>query len=141
MYALDAPQSLITHRDLRANDIHVSTMFGNDEEALELMRGQSLLATAIAGAEGLYEIVIKAISPTLRVKEKISQVAREGGPGAIANNLAQTYLTASTSLDIWHKMFGHPRKIVFKRMNHLLTGHNLTPVDANKLAPCEACIQ
>jgi hypothetical protein len=34
MYAPDAPWSLISYRDLRANDIHVSTVVENDEEVL-----------------------------------------------------------------------------------------------------------
>jgi hypothetical protein len=36
MYAPDAPRSLISYRDLRARNIHVSTAVENDEEVLEL---------------------------------------------------------------------------------------------------------
>ena len=144
MFAPDAPRSLISYRDLRANNIHISTELEKDEEALALRQGRRLLATAIAGAEGLYEIAIKAISPTPRVVEEISQVAREKGPCAITSNLARKhdlYLTASALSDIWHKRLGHPGTTILKRMIPLIVGHNLTPADATKIAPCEACIQ
>ena len=36
IYALDAPRSLISYRDLRARNIHVSTAVVNDEEVIEL---------------------------------------------------------------------------------------------------------
>ena len=54
MYVPEAPRSLISYKDLRANDIHVSTAMDNGEEVLELRRGQRLLATVAAGDEGLY---------------------------------------------------------------------------------------
>ena len=59
MYASGAPRSLICYRDIRANNIHISTAVEIDEEALELRQGQSLLATATAGANGLYELPIR----------------------------------------------------------------------------------
>ena len=39
MYAPNAPRSLISYRDLRANDIHDSIVVENDEEVLKLRRG------------------------------------------------------------------------------------------------------
>jgi hypothetical protein len=62
MYAPEAPRNLFSYRDLRASQIHVSTTLDNAEEVLELRQGQSLLATAHAGAEGLYKIVIEPIT-------------------------------------------------------------------------------
>ena len=56
MYAPDAPWSLINYRDLRANDIHVSTAVENDEEVLELRRGPRRFATTYAATNGLYEL-------------------------------------------------------------------------------------
>jgi hypothetical protein len=56
MYAPDAPRSLISYRDLRARNIHVSTAVENDEEVLELRQGLSILATARAGADGLIRL-------------------------------------------------------------------------------------
>jgi hypothetical protein len=143
MYAPDAPWSLIINRDLRANGIHVSTTVENDEEALALRQGQRTLATATAGTDGLYEIAIKAISPNPKLEEEVGTVARERGPVANTSNLAwkpYLYLTAAALSDIWHKMFGHPGTTIFRRMLPFLTGHSLTTADANKVAPCEACI-
>ena len=77
MYAPDAPRSLISYRDLWANGIDVSTTVENDEEALELRQGQRTLATAIAGADGLYEIDIKAISPNPTLLENHDQINKK----------------------------------------------------------------
>lgn len=88
--------------DLRANNIHVSTTINNDEEILALKQGHSLIATVVAGAEGMYEIDIIVISPFFRVEEDVSQIAWEGGLGVIINNLARKYdmyLTASALSD------------------------------------------
>jgi hypothetical protein len=103
MYAPDAPRSLISYRDLRANGIHVSTTVENDEEALELRQGQRTLATAIAGADGLYEIAIKAISPSSMLEEEVGMAARERDPNADAPNLTRKpdlYLTAAALSNI-----------------------------------------
>ena len=84
------------------------------------------------------------ISPTPSVGEDVSHVAWEGGPGAITDNLARKhdlYLTASALLYTWHKKFGHTNTTIFKRTISHISGHNLTPADANKIASCEACIQ
>jgi hypothetical protein len=144
MYAPDGPWSLISNRDLRANGIHVSTTVENDEEASALPQGHMILATATAGADGLYEIAIKAISPNPKLEEDVGMVAWERGPVANTSNLARKpylYLTATALSNIWHKKLGHPDTTIFWRMFPLLTGHSLTTADANKVAPCEACIQ
>ena len=59
MYSPNGPRSLISYRDLRANGIHITTAQVHGEEVLELRRGLSVLATAKAGANALYEIKIK----------------------------------------------------------------------------------
>ena len=144
MYAPNAPRSLICYQDLRANDIHISTKLVKDEEALALRQGERVLATAIEGAEGLYQIAIKAISPVPRDVEDIGDVVRERGPCAITPNLVckhNLYLMAATISYIWHKRFGHHGTTILKRMIPLIAGHNLTTADASKIAPCEACIQ
>ena len=99
IYAPDAPRSLISYRDLRANEIHVYTLIENDEETLVLSKGQRSFATALVGANGLYEIVIKAISPGPRPEEEVGLAIRERGPSTKAPNLARKtslYLTATT---------------------------------------------
>ena len=70
MYAPDAPRSLISYRDLRVNDIYVSTAVENDEEVLELRRGPQRLATAHTAANGLYEFCIMQTSPPSKGEEK-----------------------------------------------------------------------
>ena len=59
MYSPNAPRSLISYRDLRANGIHITTAQVNGEEVLKLRRGLSVLATAKVGANALYEIKIR----------------------------------------------------------------------------------
>ena len=59
MYSPNAPRSVISYCDLRANGIHITTAQVNGEEMLELRRGLSVLATAKAGANALYEIKIR----------------------------------------------------------------------------------
>lgn len=58
IYVTDAPQSLISYRDLRVNQIHISTALEKDEGALELKQGRSFFVTAHAGVDDLYEIAI-----------------------------------------------------------------------------------
>ena len=58
MYAPTASRSLISFKDLRANDIHTTTFVKNNREALELQRETEVLATAYAGCGGLYELPI-----------------------------------------------------------------------------------
>jgi hypothetical protein len=62
MYVPDASHSLISYKDLRANQIHVSTAMDNDDEVLELKQGFSLLATAHAGDKGMYRLIIESIT-------------------------------------------------------------------------------
>ena len=111
---------------------------------LALRQEGRVLATAIAGIEGLYQITIKAISPAPRVVEEIGDVVRERGHCAITPNLARKhniYLTAAAISDIWHKRFGHSDTTILKKMIILTAGHNLTTADVSKIAPCETCIQ
>ena len=60
IYAPNAPRSLISYCDLRVNGIHITTAQVSGEEVLELKRGLSVLATAKAGANALYEIKLKS---------------------------------------------------------------------------------
>ena len=59
MYSPNAPCSLISYRDLRANGIHITTAQVGAEKVLELKRGLSVLANAKAGANAPYEIKIR----------------------------------------------------------------------------------
>ena len=61
MYAPDAPRSLISYKDLKAKNIHVSIAVKNDEKVLELRQGLMILATVRAGDDGLYKIVINSL--------------------------------------------------------------------------------
>ena len=72
MYALNTPRSLISYRGLKARKIHVSTVMENDEEVLELRQGHKILATANAGDDSLYKIVINPLtcSPISLIDEK-----------------------------------------------------------------------
>ena len=117
-------------------------MIENDENTLVLHKGQ--IATAITGADGLYEIAIKAISPGPRTEKEVGMVAQERGHSAEAPYLAwktSLYLMAITLSNIWYKRLGHPDTTIFRRMLPLLAGHSLMATDANKVASCEAYIQ
>ena len=93
MYAPDAPRSLISYRDLRMRNIHVSTAVENSEEVLELRQGLRILATARAGDDGLYKIVIAPLdngSPiSLIDEEEVCMVAWAGDLEAKRHNLAK----------------------------------------------------
>lgn len=146
MYAPDAPRSLISYRDLRARKIHVSTAVENDEEVLELRQGLTILATAKAGADGLYTIVIKSpdnVSPVSLIdEEEVCKAAWASVPNAFSRNLAKGLSTdIKAKPDIWHERLGHPGTTLFRRMIPLTTGHNLVTADAEKTHDCVACIQ
>jgi hypothetical protein len=103
MYAPDAPRSLISYRDLRANDIHVSTAVENDEEVLELRRGPRRLAIAHATANGLYELCIMQASPPCQGEEEAggrqhechSRLSLGGCPGLFSSRQLQSQHLAS----------------------------------------------
>jgi hypothetical protein len=145
MYAPDAPRSLISYRDLRARKIHISTEMEKDEEVLALRQGHELLATAKAGAEGLYTIVIKpmTVSPISPIDaEEVSMAAWARDPEAKGHHLAQgVSLDTVAKPDLWHRRLGHPGTTLFRRMLPLITGHNLLTSDATKTTDCVACIQ
>ena len=143
MFAPEAPRSLINYKDLRANDIHISTVMDRGEEALELRRGQSLLATAVAGNEGLYRLVIQIISPiSPKDVDEVCMADWPAGPELINRNLAQNVSKDTTAKpDLWHRRLGHPSETVFRRMLPLVVGHNLNALDAHKTTECTTCIQ
>ena len=143
MFAPEAPRNLISYKDLRANDIHISTALDRGEEALELRRGQRLLATASAGDEGLYRLAIKASNPiSLTDAEEVCMAAWTSGPMQTSLDLATSVSKDTTAKpDLWHRRLGHPGETVFRRMLPLVIGHNLHVSDAHKIDACMACIQ
>ena len=146
MYAPDAPRSLISYRDLRARNIHVSTAVENDEEVLELRQGLTILATAKAGDDSLYKIVINSldnVSPISLIDEKeVCMTAWAGDPEALRRNLAQgVSVDTKAKPDLWHERLGHPGTTIFRRMIPLLKGHNLVTADSGKTHECVACIK
>jgi hypothetical protein len=146
MYAPDAPRSLINYRDLRARNIHVCTAVENNEEVLQLRQGLTILATARAGDDGMYKIVINPLdneSPiSLIDEEEVCMVAWAGDPEAKRRNLAQgVSVDTKAKPDLWHERLGHPGTTVFPRMFPLLTGHNMVTADVGKTHDCVACIQ
>jgi len=145
MYAPDAPRSLISYRDLRARKIHISTEKERGEEVLALRQGHELLATAKAGADGLYTVVINplTVSPiSLKDVEEVSMAAWARDPEAKSHSLAQgVSIDTIAKPDLWHMRLGHPGTTIFRRMLPLITGHNLNTSDAEKTHDCVACIQ
>ena len=146
MYAPDAPRSLINYRDLRARNIHVSIAVENDEEVLEPRQGLMILATAKAGDDGLYKIVIKSLDNECPVslidEEEVCMAAWAGDPEAKCRNLAKgVFINTKAKPVLWHERLGHPGTTVFRRMLSLLIGHNLITANARKTNECVACIQ
>lgn len=120
MYAPDAPRSLISYRDLRANGIHASTVDGEGDDyddAIELRKDKRVLTRVIPGPTGLYALPIMADAPR------------------------ECNLAVLPKAQLWHKRLGHPGTTLFRRMVPILTGHNLSPADTDKVAECLACIQ
>ena len=146
IYAPDASRSLISYRDMRARNVHVSTAVVNDEEVLELKQGLMILATARVGDDGMYKIVINPfdnVSPiSLIDEEEVCMATWVGDPEAKCCNLAKgVFVDTKAKPDVWHERLGHPGTTIFRRMLHLLTSHNLVTAYAGKIHECEACIQ
>ena len=121
MYAPDVPRSLISYRDLRARNIYVSTAMENDEEVLKLKQGPTILATAKAGENGLYKIVINLFdneNPISLLNEKeMCMAAWTRNPKALRRNLVQgVFLDTKAKPDLWHERLEHPGTTVFRRM-------------------------
>ena len=68
MYAPVAPRNLISYKDLRAQDVHLTTEGVKGEEAIELRRRAATLATVKVGATGLYSV--KICPPTGRAHSR-----------------------------------------------------------------------
>ena len=143
MYAPDAPRSLISYRDLRANHIHISTAVENDEETLELRQGKMILATAQAGANGLYELAISnmGVNPTHKSEEEVGERPSTSNPNLTLRGAQATFLVARSKADAWHRRLGHPGTTMMRKMIPILTGHNLCASDAERMEECAACIQ
>jgi hypothetical protein len=130
MYAPDAPRSLISYRDLRANDIHVSTAVENDEEVLELRRGPRRLATAYAAANGLYELCIMQASPPSKGEEEAGEHQHMCHPRLSLGGAQTSFLAASSKANIWNRRLGHPGTTMMRKMIPILPGHDLCTSDA-----------
>ena len=70
MYTPDAPRSLISYRDLRARNIQACTKMQGDEEVIELRQGPKVIATASAGHDRLYKVVIKPLASSSTIGEE-----------------------------------------------------------------------
>jgi hypothetical protein len=150
MYAPSAQRSLISFRDLRASGIHLLTALRNGEETLALRQGQRYLATAYAGASGLYQLDISsgAHAPVVYHLDLSSSAS-----GAAEDSLSQIGLkttqpagsaftvTFPVKTGLWHGRMGHPGTTMFRRMLPILAGHSVCPSDANKVGLCDACAQ
>jgi hypothetical protein len=151
IYAPSAQRSLISFRDLRAHGIHLLTALRNGEETLALRQGPRHLATAHAGASGLYQLDISssASAPIVYHLDLSSSAS-----GAVdVPNLPQIGLktmqpagsvftvTFPVKTGLWHGRMGHPGTTMFRRMLSILAGHSVCPSDANKVGLCAACAQ
>ena len=128
MYAPDAPRSLINYRDLRANDIHVSTAVENDEEVLELWRGPRRLATAHAAANGLYELCIMQASPPSKGEEEAGEHQHMCHPCLSLGGAQTSFLAAGSKANIWHCRLGHPGTTMMRKMILIFNGHDLCTI-------------
>ena len=141
MYVPDAPRSLISYCDLRANDIHVSTAVENDEEVLELRQGPRCLTTAHAAANSLYELCIMQASPRCKGEEEVGEHRHECYPHLPLGCAQTSFLAASFKANIWHRRLGHPGTTMMRKMIPILTGYDLGTSDAERMEECAACIQ
>jgi hypothetical protein len=151
MYASSAQQSLISFRDLRASGIHLLTALRNGEETLALRQGPRHLATAYAGASGLYQLDISssASAPVvyhLDLSSNASGTADDPNLPQIGLKTTQPAGSAFTvtfpvKIGLWHGRMGHLGTTMFRRMLPILAGHSVCPSDANKVGLCAACAQ
>jgi hypothetical protein len=146
MYAPSAQQSLMSFRDLRAHGIHLLTALRNGEETLALRQGPWHLATAHAGASGLYQLDIssRASAPVvyhLDLSSSASGAADD--PSLLQIGLKTTQpagsaftVTFPVKTGLWHGRMEHPGITMFRRMLPILAGHSVCPSDANKVGLC-----
>jgi transposase InsO family protein len=138
IYAPSAHRSLISFKDLRAHGDHTFTVVKGHSEALELLQGTAVIATAYAGISGLYELpIVSASHPQFK--------------GVLASDLSQSQTETSQKLaspgsvpakiGLWHNRMGHPGTTMFRRMIPILSGHEVCQGDANKVGVCSACAQ
>ena len=107
MFAPSASRSLISFKDLRANDIHTMTIVKNNKEALLLQRETEVLATTYAGCGGLYELPIQSGGQSHKVSlasesTKPQSSKRPAGP-----------LPLPEKVGLWHNRMGHPGTTMF----------------------------
>ena len=143
MYAPEALRSLINYKDLRANNIHISTTLDRDEEVLELRRGHNLFAIASAGDEALYRLAIEASSLiSLTNGYEVCMAAWAESLEYKDNNLTMSVSNDTTAKpDLWHRHLRHPGETMFRQMLPLTVDHNLNALDVHKTTKCIICIQ
>lgn len=106
---------------------------------LELRRGPTILATATAGVDGLYELPILGTNPTCHgVEEVDGRLARPSLPVMGAHT---SFLTASTRADLWHHRLEHPETTMMRRMILILNGHDMCTSDVRHVRKCPAYIK
>jgi hypothetical protein len=151
MYAPTAQRSLISFRDLRAHGIHLLTVLRNGEETLALRQGPRHLATAHAGARGLYQLDISssASAPVVYHLDLSSSASGTTDDPSLQQIGLKTTQSAGSAFTVtfpiktglWHGRMGHPETTMFRRMLPILAGHSVCPSDANKVGLCAACAQ
>ena len=131
MFAPSASRSLISFKDMQANDIHTTTIVKINKEALLLQRETEVLTTAYAGCGGLYEFPIRSGGQPHKVSlAKPQSSKRPVGP-----------LPLPEKVGLWHSRMDHPGTTMFQRMIPILSGHEVCQGDANKTGMCTACAQ
>ena len=133
MFAPSASQSLISFKDLRANDIHTMTIVKNNKEALLLQQETEVLATTYAGCGGLNELPIQSGGQPHKISlasepTKPQSSKRPAGP-----------LPLPEKVGLWHIRMDHLGTTMFQRMIPILSGHEVCQGDANKTGVCTAC--
>jgi hypothetical protein len=118
------PRSMINYSDLRANDIHISTVVEDDEEVLELRRGPWRLATAHTATNGLYELCIMQNSPLFKGKDEAGEHRYKCHPSLLFGGAQPSFLAASSKTNIWHRRLGHPGTTMMRKMIPIWIGHN-----------------
>ena len=137
MYAPAASRSLISFKDLRANNIHTTTVVKNNKEALELQRETEVLATAYVGCGELYELPIRSGGQS----HKVSLASDLTQPQIENSKRPEGPLFLPAKIELWHSRIGHLGTTMFRRMIPILSGHEVCQGDANKIGVCNACAQ
>lgn len=105
LWSCDSAQG-INYRDLRPNDIHVSTTVENEEEVLELRRGPRRLARA--RRQPMAYMIFAPCKPPSKCEEEAGAHRHKCHPCQLLGGAHVSILAANFKANIWYRWLEHP---------------------------------